>query len=224
MLVQVAGVLDGAEASMLLEAGVDLLGFPLGPGIRTRELTFEQAVAILREVGCADRSVLITYLDSAPAIVAYAAALGVDRVQLHAPIAREEVEALRRSSALQLSKSVIVTGSGSAVTAALAAEMDSFAPLVDSFIVDSYDAVTGARGATGRTHDWSVTRRLVERSSKPVLLAGGLTAENVRDAVRAVRPAGVDVHTGIEAPDGRKSPEKTRAFVQAARDATEGLA
>jgi len=83
--------------------------------------------------------------------------------------------------------------------------------------LDTYDAATGRHGATGKTHDWSVSRRLVELSPKPVVLAGGLNPGNVRAAIAAVQPAGVDVHTGIERPDGRKRRDLTEHFVAEAR-------
>jgi len=101
--------------------------------------------------------------------------------------------------------------------AALQEAVDRFAPLVDAFITDTFDPATGASGATGKTHDWTVSRRLVERSPKPVILAGGLTAGNVRDAIRTVRPAGVDVHTGVEGSDGRKRRDLVHTFVAEAR-------
>jgi len=88
---------------------------------------------------------------------------------------------------------------------------------VDAFITDTFDPATGASGATGKTHDWTVSRRLVERSPKPVILAGGLTPGNVRNAIRKVRPAGVDVHTGVEGSDGRKRRDLVRTFVAEAR-------
>ena len=93
------------------------------------------------------------------------------------------------------------------------------APYVAAYITDTFNPATGREGATGLTHDWSISRRLVELSPRPVILAGGLTPENVTDAIRAVRPAGADTHTGVEGPDGRKSAAKVRAFVEAARRA-----
>ena len=90
---------------------------------------------------------------------------------------------------------------------------------VDAFITDTFDPVTGASGATGKTHDWEISRRIVEHSRHPVILAGGLTPENVGDAIRLVRPAGVDVHTGVEDDQGRKDRRRVEAFVTRARDA-----
>jgi phosphoribosylanthranilate isomerase len=90
---------------------------------------------------------------------------------------------------------------------------------VDAYITDTFDPSTGACGATGKTHDWRLSRQLVRYSPLPVILAGGLTAENVRAAILAVRPAGVDAHTGLEDVSGRKSQEKVKQFVSEAQEA-----
>jgi phosphoribosylanthranilate isomerase len=75
-------------------------------------------------------------------------------------------------------------------------------------------AQEGAHGGSGRTMDWSIARQVASRL--PVVLAGGLTPENVIEAVRMVRPWGVDVSSGVET-DGSKDPSKVRAFVRAAK-------
>ena len=71
-------------------------------------------------------------------------------------------------------------------------------------------------GGTGRTHDWSISRRIVDEVGRPVFLAGGLNASNVEAAVAAVRPFGVDLCTGVRT-DGRLDPTKLRAFIAAVR-------
>jgi phosphoribosylanthranilate isomerase len=68
-------------------------------------------------------------------------------------------------------------------------------------------------------HDWKISRLLADCSPKPLILAGGLGPENVRQAILEVRPAGVDSHTGVEGPDGRKDEGRVRAFVTEARAA-----
>jgi phosphoribosylanthranilate isomerase len=90
-------------------------------------------------------------------------------------------------------------------------------PLVDGFLTDTYAPETGAAGATGRAHDRAVSRRLVELSPRPVILAGGLTPAAVRRAISVVRPAGVDAHTGVEDASGRKDRTKVVEFVAEAR-------
>ena len=111
-------------------------------------------------------------------------------------------------------KSLIVGRPGSDMLEATMRELSAF---VDAYIIDTFDLRTGASGATGKTHDWGISRRLVERSERPVILAGGLTPDNVRGAILRVRPAGVDAHTGVEDASGRKSREKVEKFVSEAR-------
>ena len=74
-----------------------------------------------------------------------------------------------------------------------------------------------APGGTGRTFDWSLVRDVRKRASF-LALAGGLTSENVREAIRVVRPDAVDVSSGVESAPGKKDPAKVRAFIEAARD------
>jgi len=88
------------------------------------------------------------------------------------------------------------------------ARYDAPALLVDA-------SVKGVYGGTGITADWSAAAEFAKRY--PLLLAGGLTPENVGDAMRQVRPWGVDVASGVEASAGQKDPSKMRAFVQAVR-------
>ena len=88
---------------------------------------------------------------------------------------------------------------------------------VDAVILDTYDPVSKRHGATGKTHDWSLSRQIVEQSRVPIILAGGLTPENIQEAIEAVRPWAVDVHTGVENPDGTRSFEKIREFVRKAK-------
>ena len=104
---------------------------------------------------------------------------------------------------------------------ALEVMVKELSPLVNAFITDTFDPKTAASGATGKTHDWSVSRRLVELSDRPVILAGGLTPENVKRAIQEVPPAGVDSHTGVEDSTGRKSREKVQKFLSEASEAFE---
>jgi phosphoribosylanthranilate isomerase len=83
--------------------------------------------------------------------------------------------------------------------------------------------VTTASGATGKLHDWKISCELASFSSRPFILAGGLTAENVDDGIATVRPFGVDAHTGVEDKSGRKNRDKVRAFVASARKAFSAL-
>ena len=84
----------------------------------------------------------------------------------------------------------------------------------DAYLLDTYSP--GARGGTGEKFNWDLAVE-AQKFGKPVFLAGGLTPENVAEAVRKVRPFGVDVSSGVEEKPGIKSPQEIARFVQAAR-------
>ena len=196
---------------MLVKSGVHRLGFPIGLDVHREDLLEEEATAVIRTLGLGPRAWLITYLEEPYSIAALCDGLGCAGVQLHGPIGEGQVAELRAlHPGLEVIKSLVVRDDN---LAELEARVAAFAPHVDGFITDTFDPATGASGATGKTHDWAISRRLVELSPRPVILAGGLTPENVARAIRTVRPAGVDAHTGVEDEHGRKDPDRIRAFV-----------
>jgi phosphoribosylanthranilate isomerase len=214
-MIQVAGVIDRAEVGLLIDSGVRYLGFPLRLPVNQEDLSEEAAAGLIGEFPPGVKGILITYLDRAEEVIAFCRKLGVDMVQLHGQIAVEELAALKRVwPELGVIKSLIVRGDNLDELKQLITES---APYVDAYITDSFDPSTGAEGATGKTHDWAIDRTLVELSPRPLILAGGLNADNVHEAILAVRPFGVDVHTGIEGADGRKDAALTRRFVEEAR-------
>lgn len=214
-LIQVAGVHDMAEAAMLAETGFHSIGFPLRLPVNHEDCTEAQATdmaARLRAEYPHVTPVCICYLDCAEAIAALCDDLGMQHVQLHGPIAVTELARLRElRPLLYIIKSLVIWPDG-ANAAQLEADMAAYAPHVDAFITDTHNPRTGADGATGMPHDWSVSRRLVNYSPRPVILAGGLTPENVGEAICTVRPAGVDVHSSVEGADGRKERNRTLRF------------
>ena len=213
--VQIAGISTLADALAVERAGADAIGFTLGlPTGPHNGLDERGARAIIRALPPFITPVLITYRDTAAAVVPRCRFLGVRTVQLHGGAAPAEVAAMRAAlPGLKVIRVVHVTGPA-AVDAAVAAAADA-----DALILDSYDPATGRAGATGRTHDWTISRCIVDTVPLPVILAGGLTPENVAAAIARVRPWAVDVHTGVERPDGRTDPDRVRAFVRAARAA-----
>ena len=218
-LIQIAGVIDAAEAQMLQQSGIHYLGFPLRLPVHREDLTEEAAAAIITSLAPPVFGVLITYLHEASEIAAFCHALGARIVQLHGDIERDQLERLKTLDPnLTVIKSLVI---GMGHDKALEAWVSKLSPLVDAFITDTFDPKTGASGATGKIHDWRVSRRLVELADKPVILAGGLTPENVKRAILEVRPAGVDSHTGVEDSGGRKSREKVCKFVSEAYEAFE---
>jgi phosphoribosylanthranilate isomerase len=217
--IQIAGVIDEEEARMLIECGVKFLGFPLKLSSNEEDLSEYMTANIIRNLPTAVNGVLITYLRDAADISGLCRFLGTNIVQVHGEIDESELSKLRRiASNLLIIKSLIVQDDN---MAELEDKMNIFGPYVDAFITDTYDTSTGAYGATGKTHNWDISRKLVEISPRPVILAGGLNPQNVQSAILRVKPSGVDVHTGVELKDGRKSGGLVKGFISEAKKAFE---
>jgi phosphoribosylanthranilate isomerase len=216
-LIQVAGVIDVAEAVMLAECGVDWLGFPLHLPVNKEDLSEEQAAEVIAGIRPPQQGILITYEVEASEISAFCRRLGVRTVQLHANVPATQLRALKQiEPELVILKSLVVRGENQQELAAI---VEKTCEWVDMYITDTFNPATGAEGATGLIHDWQISADLVQRSPRPVMLAGGLTPDNVDTAIRQVRPAAVDAHTGLEDTAGRKDPAKVRRFVAHARHA-----
>src|SRR4030095_9335867 len=170
---------------MLQKLGVRYLGFPLRLAVHQADLTESQAAKIIKGLASPVRGV-ITYLDQAHEISLFSQALSARIVQLHGAIHPDELKRLKTlDTHLTVIKSLVV---GMCDDSVLESMVRDLSPFVDAFITDTFDPKTGASGATGKTHDWRVSRSLVEVSDRPVILAGGLTPENVKRAILEVRP------------------------------------
>jgi phosphoribosylanthranilate isomerase len=215
-IIQVAGVIDMAEAKMLMNLGVEYLGFPLRLPVNKEDLTEEEAKQVIQSIKPPHKSVLITYLNKAEEIIRFCDKLDVKIIQLHGSVAKEELKKVKKLRPdLEIIKSLVVHENN---LSELEKTLEESCPWLEAFITDTFDPTTGASGATGKTHDWKISRRLIELSSKPVILAGGLNPDNVKQAIIETNPAGVDVHTGIENSDGRKSYELTKKFIEQAKE------
>lgn len=217
-LIQVAGVIDQSEADLIIEEGADWLGFALRLPAKNEDLSEAEAAAIVKAIQPGTKGVIITYLTDADDIAGFCADMGVGAIQLHGDVAPAELRRLRSLAPdLYVLKSLVVKPDNMEELREVVA---TSADWVDMFITDSFDPATGAKGATGLTHDWSVSAELARISPKPLMLAGGLTPENVAAAIEAVCPAAVDAHTGLEDPaTRRKDRRKVRTFVREARAA-----
>ena len=214
--IQIAGVSSLDEAMLCTQIGVDALGFTLEvPGGIHDELTWDKAAYIIQRLPRTILAVVITYLKSFEDMSRLIQAVSPRAVQFHGGIGENQVAVFKRKCpTIKTIGRVTVSGEDSIAQAACFC-----APLWDAIILDSMDPITGRLGATGITHDWSLSSRIVNTASVPVILAGGLTPDNVVEAILTVRPSGVDTHTGIEDGDGSRNFEKIKAFTRAALDA-----
>ena len=215
MRVQIAGVSSLEEALAAEQAGADALGFTvrLPTGVHDG-LTEAKARGIIAALPPFITSVAITYVENPREAVDLCRYLGVAALQLHGPFPIQELPLIRAALPhLKLIRTVHVTGPEAL------AQARALDRRVDALILDTYDPATGRHGATGKTHDWSISRQIVAQTRTPVILAGGLTPENVADAIRTVGPWAVDVHSGVEDPDGTRNLGALRAFIARAKGA-----
>jgi phosphoribosylanthranilate isomerase len=214
--IQVAGVSSLEEALVCRSVGIDALGFTLEvPGGVHDGLTRARARDIIDRLPADIWAVVITYLDTAEEACRLVKEVQGAVVQFHGGIAEAELLAFREECPGVKTIRRVTVASQDAVREAVQFRP----PLWDAIILDSLDPRTGRKGATGRTHDWSISSAIVKVSPLPVILAGGLTPENVAQAIRIAAPSGVDAHTGVENGDGTRNFEKIRAFAKAALQA-----
>jgi phosphoribosylanthranilate isomerase len=210
--VKICGIQSFEEASAALDCGATALGFLIGLTHRAEdEIGAAEARTIVLRLPAHAEPVLVTHLLDPERIAELAASIGARTIQVHGDMAVADLRRLRAlAPGARLLKAVHVTGED-ALGRALA-----YAPDADALVLDSRTA--DRLGGTGQMHDWSVSARIVVAVAPlPVYLAGGLTPENVAEAIARVLPAGVDVNSGVEDVDGRKDAAKMRAFVERAR-------
>jgi phosphoribosylanthranilate isomerase len=207
-----------AEARRAVAAGAHALGLvgpmPSGPGALEEEVIAATTPLLPPAVDV----FLLTSATDPRRIIAQQRRCGAKTLQLVAHVPPTAYPLLRASlPGVALVQVVHVEDEG-AVAAARALD-----GLVQGILLDSGRprAPVPELGGTGRIHDWELSRRIVETVDTPVLLAGGLTPENVEEAVARVQPFGVDVCGGVRT-EGRLDPTKLEAFVAAVRTADAG--
>ena len=198
---------------MAIELGANAIGLvsrmPSGPGPIEEELIAE----IVAAVGDSVETFLLTCETTADAIIAQQRRTGASTLQLVDAVDAGAHEEIRSAlNGVRIVQVIHVTGEASIDEAVDAAKT------ADALLLDSGNPTLAVKelGGTGRRHDWSLSRRIVEASSVPVYLAGGLNAANVREAIETVTPFGVDVCSGVRT-DGRLDRAKAAEFFAAAQ-------
>ncbi len=202
--VKICGITSIEDARVAVDAGADAVGFVLWPG-SPRYVSRETARDIAATLPPFVSRVGVFVDPTSDELRDAAEEIGLDVLQLHgnedldalAPLPRRVLKAVR-------------VGPGFDPEEAL-----QHAGKVAGLLLDA-KAEGGLPGGTGRTFDWSLARA-VRLHASYVVLAGGLTPENVAGAIKLVRPDAVDVSSGVESSPGRKDPDKVRAFIRAAR-------
>jgi phosphoribosylanthranilate isomerase len=200
MKVKICGITNSEDARAAVEAGADMLGFNFYAK-SLRYLAPEKAGAIAAQIRSGG-------LDEVRSILAL---VQIDLAQLHGDEPAHVVEQLHGRGFKALRP-----------TSEMEAEIDAewfvpHGPNAPVLLIDAYRK--GEYGGTGHVAAWTIATKLAQRY--PILLAGGLTPENVAEAVKQVRPWGVDVASGVECAPGKKDAAKLRLFVERCRGVNE---
>lgn len=210
--VKVCGIRRLDDALAAARYGADELGFLVGQKHHSPDfLDPADATAIVRVLPPSVSPVLVTHLDDPDDIVELATTIGASAIQLHGDTSPAQAAAIKEHLPhIRTYQAIHVVDAQSIDTATQYTK-------VDALVLDTLDASTDQVGGTGRTHDWAISRQIVEQLPIPVILAGGLTPDNVAAAIRQVRPFGVDVNSGTKGADGYKDHAKLKAFIDNAK-------
>jgi phosphoribosylanthranilate isomerase len=200
--VKICGVTTVGDALHAAACGADALGFVFFAG-SPRCVTPAQARAIIDELPPFVTRVGLFVNETPERIRTIAGECGLDAIQLHGDEPPEFCQELplRVIKALRIRDAASLAGHESFQVSAL---------LLDAWVGGTY-------GGTGLAFNWELATGVARQ--RPVILAGGLTPANVAEAVRQVRPYGVDVSSGVESGPGKKDPEKVAQFIRMAREA-----
>ncbi len=212
MFVKICGITCIADAQMVAQAGANAIGLNFYAG-SPRCVSVDVAREIVASLPPYVDPVGV-FVNTTTAVVRQTASdVGFRTVQLHGdhtPAHVAELQDLAVVPSFALADERAVAGVIDYVTACDQLGRRPAAVLVDA-------AVAGKMGGTGQTAPWPLARLAVVRCGVPVMLAGGLTAKNVADAIRIVRPWAVDVASGVEIAPGRKEAFKVRRFISEAQ-------
>jgi phosphoribosylanthranilate isomerase len=215
VLTQIYEISTEDEARALSALGIDHIGVLVGDGRFPRELPLDAARRVAQAISPPAKSSALFLSADIGLIERWAQKLRPAILHLGASVellTPADVAGLRgRLPATEIMRSVPVVGEESIAIA------QGYDGIVDFVLLDSHRVGDNQIGALGVTHDWRISRRIVEQVRTPMILAGGLGPDNVRDAIRAVAPAGVDSKTRTDR-DGShaKDVDKVRRFREAA--------
>ena len=207
MRTKICGIRNMSDAQTAIRAGANAVGFLVGiTHLAEDKISKEDAKEVITQLPPFVSTVMVTHLTDKNEIVELTKYLGVNTVQIHDYIPPSDVLFVKESLPFcKIIKAIHVIDKETAFEL-----VEDFEGVCDALLLDS--RTTDRLGGTGITHDWNISQEIVTKSKIPVILAGGLNEKNVYDAVKKVKPFGVDVNSGVEN-DGWKSYEKIFKFV-----------
>lgn len=208
--VKICGISSLRDLRVAVEAGADAVGFIVDIPQSPRNLPMEKAAELMKATPVFVDTVAVMVPRTLSHMEKLCKMLNPDVVQIHGPDRfrkqiRERLPERRLICAVQAESDFL--------TDAVVEAARTF----DAILIDSH--VRGKFGGTGKTHDWELSRRVREAiHPEPLILAGGLTPENVEEAIRVVKPYAVDVSSGVESQPNSKDRDKVLEFIRRAKE------
>jgi len=191
MLVKICGISNEVDAMNAIKHGTDAVGFVMGGLVLPLEVEphAQTVKEIIKRFPKNVDSFLVTHLTNINDILALSEYINSTGIQISEDIDIGELKKIRKLTKKKIIKTVVVKDETSLD------KLKQVEPYCDFILLDT--RFKGYTGGTGMTSNWALSKKMVEAATKPVYLAGGLTPENVLDAIKKVKPQGVDVSTGV---------------------------
>ncbi len=214
MRVQIAGIKTIYDALMCAKYGCDAIGLLVGQGHNSSDfISVSEAKKIIESLPPFVSSVIITHLEEAKEIINILKETGASTVQLHSYIKESEVRKIKETLPyIKILRLLHISSKGEILNNL----EDNF--IGDALFLDSINLQTNQFGGTGLVHDWNTSASIVQNSTLPVILAGGLTVDNVKKAINIVKPYGVDTNSGCKGIDGYRDKNLTYLFIKNSKD------
>ncbi len=208
--VKICGITSVKDLNIAVDAGADAIGMVVDVPQSPRNISITQAKELIKTTPLYIDPVVVTVPEDVDHLVKINQELKPRILQIHG--LEDSYQKIRdKLSYVQLFGAV-------RVKPGLKIEwVVKFTHYLDAILLDSY--VPEKKGGSGITHDWGISKRIKEAiAPTPLVLAGGLTPQNIKEAIRTVKPYAVDVSTGVEASPGRKDRDKVFKFVKKAKE------
>jgi phosphoribosylanthranilate isomerase len=210
---KICGITSIEDLQIAQNSGTDAVGFLVGKkhnanGFISIELAKELCIKAQPFIN----TVVVTHLEEYDEIINLAEKINSNTIQIHSDIDIQTIRKLKQY--LKYQKIICKVSILDYTAIQRAIDLQEYA---DAILLDSIDVENDKVGGTGIVHNWKISRSIVEKVSKPVILAGGLTPKNIEEAIITVKPWGVDVNTGVTT-NHIKNIELVESFVVRAKN------
>ena len=215
MRVQIAGIKTIKDALMCVKYDCDAIGLLVGRSHNSDDfISVSKAKEIIDCLPPFISSVIITHLEDGDEIISILKETNANTVQLHSYIKEGEVRKIKKALPyVKILRLIHVSDEGKVLN-----ELEENF-IGDCLFLDSINVKTNQFGGTGLVHDWNKSAEIVKNTNLPVILAGGLNPNNVANAIKIVKPYGVDTNSGCKAINGYRDEEATKAFIENSKKA-----